>query len=160
VSGHFEGLGLTQLAERLHDLVLPAPVALVPETVGWVIVAGWVVAVAVIVSAHALLKWHRNRYRREAEAALVRIESRLAKEPDALAAVGALLKRTAMTAYGRERVASLHGDAWEAFLREKVPADRRGSVAAAGLARVAYQRVDDPAAVVAAARCWIRCHDA
>jgi len=159
VSGRFEGLSLPQLAQQLHDIVLPAPVALVPETVGWLILAGWVLAVAAIVAAHALLRWHRNRYRREAEAALARIEGRLEADPGALAAVGTLLKRTAMTAYAREQVASLHGGAWAAFLREKVPGDSLVSDAAPGLARVAYQRVDDPAAIIEAARRWIRYHD-
>jgi hypothetical protein len=158
VSGRFEGLSLPQLAEQLHEPVLPDPVALVPETVGWLILAGWVLAVAAIVAGHALLKWHRNRYRREAQAALSRIESQLEADPDALAAVGALLKRTAMTAYAREQVASLHGAAWAAFLGEKVPGDSRVSEAAPGLARVAYQQVDDPAVIIEAARRWIRYH--
>lgn len=160
MSGRFEGLSLPQLVERLQDIFLPAPVALVPETVGWLILGGWGLAVAVIAAAHALLRWHRNRYRREAEAALALIEGQLEADPDALAAVGTLLKRTAMTAYAREQVASLHGSAWAAFLREKVPGDSRVSVAAPGLARVAYQPVDNPAAIIEAARRWIRHHDA
>lgn len=158
MSGRFEGLSLPQLVEQLHDIVVPAPVARVPETAGWLLLGGWLAAVAVIMAAHALRRWGRNRYRREAEAALARIERRVAADPDALAAVGTLLKRTAMTAYAREQVASLHGDAWAAFLRETAPGDSHVHRAAAGLARLAYQPVDDPAAMIAAARRWIRVH--
>ncbi|MHA7815613.1 MAG: DUF4381 domain-containing protein [Pseudohaliea sp.] len=160
MNGRFEGLSLPQLTERLHDVVMPAPVSMAPETVGWLILGGWALAVVAVLTTHALLRWRRNRYRREAEAALARIERQLEADPDALAAVGTLLKRTAMTAYAREQVASLHGDAWAAFLRQTAPGDRRVSDAAEVVAVVAYRRVDDPAAVIAAARRWIRVHDA
>ena len=159
MSGRFEGLRLSQLAEQLHELAVPAPVAWTPDTVGWLILGAWALGVVAIVAAHALLSWRRNRYRREAEAALGRIEAQLAVDPAALAAVGTLLKRTAMTAYTREQVASLHGDAWAALLRETAPGDSHVHRAAPGLARVAYQPVDDPAAMIAAARRWIRVHD-
>ena len=160
MSGHFEGLSLPQLAARLHELVVPPPVPRLPETVGWLLLGAWALAVAVIVTAHVLLRWRRNRYRREAQAALARIEQQVEADPQALAAVGALLKRTAMTAYTREQVASLHGDAWAAFLQEKAPGDRRVHGAAPALARVAYQPAEDPAAMIEAARRWIRIHDA
>ena len=160
MSGRFEGLSLPQLAEQLHELAVPPPVPGMPETVGWLILGAWILAVVAIVAVHALLKWRRNRYRREAEAALRCIEGRLAADPEALAAVGVLLKRTAMTAYAREEVASLHGDAWAAFLRETAPGDRRIRGAAPGLVRVAYRPVDDPTAMIDAARRWIRVHDA
>lgn len=160
MSGRFEGLSLPQLAEQLHELAVPPPVPWMPETDGWLILGAWILAVIAIIAVHALLKWRRNRYRREAEAALRCIEGRLSADPEALAAVGALLKRTAMTAYAREQVASLHGDAWAAFLQEKAPGDRRVHGAAPALARVAYQPAEDPAAMIEAARRWIRIHDA
>jgi hypothetical protein len=160
VSSGLEGLSLPQLAERLHDIAQPPPVSMLPGTAGWLIVGAWLLAVALTLAAHALVTWRRNRYRREAEAALERIERQLAVDPDALAEVGTLLKRTAMTIYGREQVASLHGDAWAAFLRAKAPGDSCVRSAAPALARVAYQGADDPSAIIEAARRWIRVHNA
>jgi hypothetical protein len=63
----------------------------------------------------ALARWRRDRYRREA---LVDLD-RIAREPDAppsISAVAELVKRVALAAYPRDRVASLTGVAWLAFL--------------------------------------------
>ncbi len=160
MSGRFEGLSLPQLADLLHDLVLPAPVSMFPTTVGWRILGAWVLAVFAILLVHGFLKWRRNRYRRDAEVELERIERQLQSDPDALAGVGIVLKRTAMSAYTREPVAALHGHAWASFLTEKAPGDSLVRETAPMLAAVAYQRVEDPAAVIVAARRWIRHHDA
>ena len=158
MSERFEGLSLPELVELLHAPVEPSAISMFPETIGWRIVAAWVVAVATIIAGHALLRRRRNRYRREAIAALQRIEARAATDPGAVAEVGALLKRTAITAYSRERVAALYGDAWADFLMRSSGDDGAVTAAAAQLAAVAYRPPDDPAVVVGAAERWIRCH--
>jgi hypothetical protein len=61
----------------------------------------------------------RNRYRREALAEYARHEEALrdpTRRATALAALAELMKRTAVTAYPREDVASLTGAEWTAFL--------------------------------------------
>jgi hypothetical protein len=66
-----------------------------------------------------LRHWLRNRYRHEALAELARLEPLLADASQralALASLAALLKRTAISAWPRERVASLTGTEWQAFL--------------------------------------------
>jgi hypothetical protein len=71
----------------------------------------------------ALVRWQRNRYRREALAALARIEAAIETgtaggiaRNETLPALAELLKRTALTACPREQVAALTGPAWFAFL--------------------------------------------
>lgn len=156
----FEGLSLPELVELLHGPVVPPAVPMVPETIGWTIVAAWTVTVVVLAAIHGLLRWRRNRYRREAIAYLRRIEERAATDTAVVEEVGALLKRTAITAYSRERVAPLYGHAWAGFLQETARDDAVVAAAASQLASVAYRPVADPEGVLAAARRWIRCHRA
>jgi hypothetical protein len=74
-------------------------------------------------AAWGLLRWRRhreaNRYRAEALAELARIERTITQGPDpagALAAIPPLLKRVALAAWPRSRVASLAQTRWVDFL--------------------------------------------
>ena len=95
--------------ERLHDFVQPPPPSWMPQTIGWYIVF----ALAALVLAWQALKWYRawrkDRYRRQALAELANTS------PEQLSA---LLKRTAMSAWPRSRVASLTGGEWLRFLND------------------------------------------
>ncbi len=95
------------LLDNLHDFYQPPPPAWTPQTIGWYFlfaIAGLLLLWAV---AHLIRAWLANRYRREAlnELALLPPEQ-----------FSALLKRTALTAWPREKVASLNGPPWVTFL--------------------------------------------
>jgi hypothetical protein len=95
--------------DKLHDYYQPAPPAWIPQTIGWYVLFGVVVLLLLWFAIHALRRWLVNRYRREALREL------------AIATPGqfsALLKRTALVAWPREKVASLSGDAWLKFLSD------------------------------------------
>jgi hypothetical protein len=105
--------------EKLADIVAPAPVSFVPQTWGWAALA----AIALAVAVWGVVRWHRrrkaNRYRAEAIAELARIERTLADgsaPAEALAAIPPLLKRVALAAWPRSRVASLAQTRWVDFL--------------------------------------------
>jgi hypothetical protein len=106
--------------QPLQELPLPAPVSYVPQTPGWVIVALVLVMAAALIAWTMRRRYRRARYRRAALAELARIEADLhdaTRRSDALAAIPALLKRTALAATSRERVAALSGADWLAFLQ-------------------------------------------
>ena len=150
----YKGLNLPQLLDRMHDIVLPEPVSLLPATDGWLVLAGWLAAVALILGIRARLRFKANAYRREALAQL-----------DALAApsgleLGMLLRRTAIAAFPRTRVASLYGDEWAAFLCQSANDDPVVAAAAADLARAPYRPDINADALVAPARRWIEVHRA
>ncbi len=92
---------------KLHDYYQPPPPAWTPQTIGWYVLFGAVVAVMLWFAIRAVRTWKANRYRREALRTLAIVT------PDQFSA---LLKRTALAAWPRPRVASLNGHAWLKFL--------------------------------------------
>jgi len=131
--------------ERLHDVIVPPPAPWWPPPPGWQWALGFLTVIAMVVLLRVFLHWQRNRYRREALAELKRIQageknSRLRGE--LLARLAELLKRGALSAFPRERVASLTGSAWFAFL------DRTGRTTAfsRGLGTTLERAAYDPRA--------------
>jgi hypothetical protein len=142
---------------RLADIVVPPPVPWWPPAPGWWILAAALLAAFVILLAAAIRRWKANAYRRAALAELDRMGS--AGDAASVAAVSAVLKRTALVAYPRRDVAALTGPAWLAFL------DRTGGTGGlsgdAGLAGAPYGAgAGDGAARLAAARRWVKHHRA
>jgi hypothetical protein len=157
----YDGLNLPQLMELMHGLVVPEPVPWLPSTPGWWVLAGWLVAVALLGAGRLALRRRRNRYRREAAAELDTIEAQADGDPAAAAAqISILLKRTALAAYSRDRVAALHGAAWARFLEESADGDPVVAAAAERFASAAYRPDADGRELVAPARRWIRVHRA
>lgn len=143
---------LVDLINTLAEPSEPPPVSMMPETVGWVVLA-LVLAVALLAGAIAGVKRHRaNAYRRAALA-------ELHKTGDDPVAVADVLRRTALAAYPRREVASLTGAAWIKFLRSKGRL-REPRADAQDLACTPYTR-SAPHAVPglsAAAADWVRSH--
>jgi hypothetical protein len=103
--------------DRLHDLALPPPIPWWPPAPGWRWLIGLAVCAIVWLAVRGVSRWRKNLYRREALAHLSQASPSLASLPE-------LVKRTALSAYPRESVASLTGDSWLAFL------DRTGNTKA------------------------------
>jgi hypothetical protein len=105
--------------QNLHDIVVPDPIPLLPPAPGWYALGLSVLVLLIWFCVNRYLSWGRNRYRREALAALDRFEKELADTTQyrkILPQLPQLVKRTALAAYGRARVASLVGSDWLAFL--------------------------------------------
>lgn len=147
--------------DRLHDIVMAPPVPWWPPAPGWLwlLVIGLILVLAAL--AWGLIRWQANRYRREALAEL----SALAEGPaQNLTELSVLLKRTALTAFPRHRVAAATGPDWFAFL------DRTGGTRFSGGLGAALEQsnyhVDDAAwsearyrELIDEIRAWIRHHD-
>jgi hypothetical protein len=130
--------------QNLQDIIEPAAVSFWPPAAGiWLIMALallWAcVGVAVLWN-----RWRQNAYRRAGMQELQKIRHRLRRDETtkAIQELAALLKRVALTAFPRDRVASLSGDNWLAFL----DATMGGGTFSAGpgnlLAASAYRRSD------------------
>jgi hypothetical protein len=157
----FEGLNLPQLFELLNDLVRPEPIVWTPQTIGWSVVLVWALIVTGLVIWNRIQHWRRNRYRREALAELRQIDAREKLGQQAMAyAIARLLKRTALAAYERDRVAHLYGKDWADFLRRSSKNDSLVERNADALGNAAYSKVVNAHDLVAPARRWIQVHRA
>ena len=104
--------------QGLHDLHLPAAVPLWPPAPGW-----WILAVLIVLLLLATVWWwrrYRHRaYRRAALTELQQLQQALQQgqaSAPLIAELSILLRRAAISRYGREQVAALHGTAWLEFL--------------------------------------------
>ena len=161
MAGEYEGLNLPQLLDRMHDIVVPAPVSLAPQTVAWWVLLAWAVAVGLLAGGRLLRRWQANAYRREALRLLEAIADDASMLPAARAGqIATLLKRTAVTAFPRHQVASLYGEAWAEFLVSSCGGDAVVAANAARFARAAYDLDTRDDELLATARQWIQVHRA
>jgi hypothetical protein len=149
-------LDLVQLYDQLVLLDPPQPISMAPETVGWL----WLAGFAALAIGYAVWRWRKSylakAYRRAALAAL-------GQAKDDPVEIASLLRRTALVAFPRSDVASLHGAQWLAFLDNAAPnVAFRGSQAGDLLTAAPYQRPQPAGSaqvdLVRMARLWIETH--
>lgn len=104
-----------QLLEQLHPIATPEPAGWWPLAPGWWLIIALSLAVAAAIIYAAVNKSRRKRYRKEALALLTQLAQQ--RQPS-IADINAVLKRTALYAYPRERndIARSYGQAWVAWL--------------------------------------------
>ncbi|RDL48282.1 hypothetical protein BLJAPNOD_04557 [Ensifer sp. M14] len=161
--------GLAAALRGLADIALPPHVSMLPQTWAWAVLG----ALLTLALAFALWRWYRyrqlNRYRREALGELREIEGRIGAAQTrghALAALPALLKRTALAVWPREAVANLSGSGWIDFLNAHSGGPVFPAAAAhffeeaeyRGPAALASVPEAEAKAHLAAARHWIEAH--
>jgi hypothetical protein len=139
--------------DRLHDIAVPDPVPFWPPAPGWWVVTAVGLVLLLVAVVVGIGRWRRNRYRREA---LAELERRTQS-----ADIAELVKRAALAAFPRDRVAALTGDEWLAFLDETGRTDAFTRGAGKSLADAAYRRpteAGDVRDLVAVVRHWIKHH--
>jgi Ca-activated chloride channel family protein len=145
----------------MHDLVMPQKIAMLPQTSGWIVVGLWLLGMTVLLVMKVVVRYRENRYRREALKSLHRLRSQTEADSTSEAQeIAVLLKRTALAAYPRTRVASLHGSDWAEFLTTTTNDDPAVASAAPSLGRSSYDPDADSADLYDGAEAWIRKHRA
>ncbi|MGI9369199.1 MAG: DUF4381 domain-containing protein [Ruegeria sp.] len=152
MSDDLSSLNLVELFDRLEPVRAPKEISMLPQTVGWI----WLGAAILVLLIYGIWRWNTwrraNAYRRAALAALDKVS-------DDPVAISAVLRRTALVAYPRERVASLYGNSWLTFLDSVAPQARfLGSVAGDTLTRAPYHRTPSNPDLAQKAKCWIKRH--
>lgn len=144
--------------QNLNDIVAPDAVPWWPLAPGWYVLA---VITAIALAVLAVLgwrRWRRDRYRRQALAELEDIREDAA---GSLQRLPSLLKRTALSAWPRETVASLSGQPWHAFLDNSAGMDQFRLGAGDLLDQLAYGKSlseTEHGRLLAAAEKWLRLH--
>lgn len=102
---------------QMHDVVSPPAVGWWPLAPGWYALAVLIVSVALWRLWRWLKRYRANAYRRQAVTAIsaLQVGPQGACAADA-SALKILLKRTAITSFGRDPVAALSGSAWWQWL--------------------------------------------
>jgi len=144
---------MTAPLDKLHDFYQPPPPSWRPQTIGWYAVFAIAALLLLWLAVHLIRRWIADRYRREALHELAQARPEQLSE---------LLKRTALSLWPREKVASLSGDAWLKFLDGSARNDLFQSAPASLLEEIALRPVslssEDESAVRKAAATWIRKH--
>ncbi|MGY0393383.1 DUF4381 domain-containing protein [Bizionia sp. KMM 8389] len=102
---------------ELGNIMEPDPIPFTFNTIGWKVLLGVSILILLYGLYRMYLKYKHNKYRRDAIAELESLNSN-SQLPE-LAFISQtvfVLKRTALQSYNREKVASLQGDTWLAFL--------------------------------------------
>ena len=149
--------------QNLNDIVVPDPVSWWPPAPGWYVLAAILLIIFILLAIRHWRNWRGNRYRRQSltELSLIRAKSSAAY----MGRLPELLKRTALSVWPREEVASLSGRSWHRFLDQSAGMDLFCSGAGDTLDRLAYCGNSDHAAtdqelgqVLDAAETWLNDH--
>lgn len=163
---------MTNLAslDNLHDIISPPALPLYPPAPGWFVVGFLLVCAIFWFAGKWYVKRKKNAYRRDALLELNHLEQALKNGgslPETLLKLPELLKRTALSAYGREEVASLTSMSWLTFLESRCPETRFTNRYGELMIAVSYKRPEtiapvskrDIKAVLALTRKWIIKHE-
>lgn len=131
MSDEWQGLMLPELVDLLQPVPEPDLISMMPQTAGWLWIAAFLAGCLLIAARQAWRYWRTNAYRR---AALRELQT-ASGDPAALAH---LLRRTALNAYPRDAVASLHGTDWLAFLDKSYGGRDFSNGAGTALNRLTY----------------------
>ncbi|MGI9523748.1 MAG: DUF4381 domain-containing protein [Hyphomicrobiaceae bacterium] len=153
------GLDLIGLLGRLYPVIEPNPVPYWPQTLGWLVVGAIILIAAVTASLHWLAVYRADAYRR---AAIKAIDT----AGDDSVKLATILRRCALAAYPRSRVAHLYGDDWLSFLDAAYGGDGFRTASGRVMAAAAYKASKEPKEptikmpeLTQLAANWVRNHD-
>ncbi|MCF6262978.1 MAG: DUF4381 domain-containing protein [Xanthomonadales bacterium] len=154
--------------QNLNDIVIPTEISWWPLATGWYFLLALLLALSVWLVFRGYTHWIKNRYRREALLQLQQLEkgsANAANRDASLRQIPSLLKRTAISVYPREQVASLTGEQWFDFLNASLQNPTFNSENSATLEKIAYSvgslnTVDahSAQALINASRYWLQNH--
>lgn len=143
------------------EVVSPPGINWWPQTVAWQVLGLLLLVLLARRAWRGLRRWYRDRYRREARAALQQLSANSSAELSA-SDINRLLKLTALVPFPREQVAALSGRPWVDFLNEQCPQAPFGPDQAELLAEGVYRELRLVGAagesLLAACETWIREH--
>ncbi|WP_298981836.1 DUF4381 domain-containing protein [uncultured Roseibium sp.] len=150
---NWKGLTLPELFELLEPVPVPQPVSMAPQTAGWILLGLLLLAIVLASIWMAIRHRRKNAYRKQALRELETFSNDAAR-------IAEIVRRTALTAYPRTEVASLHGADWLAFLDRSY----NGSGFSAGpgrqIADAPYKQQNTSSDLYDVARTWISTHQA
>jgi hypothetical protein len=151
MSDEFKGLNLVELLDLLEPIPEPAPVSLWPQTAGWLWLAVFVLIGLLFAVWRLVRAWRARAYRRQAL-------TEIAASGHDPAKIAEILRRTALSAFARTEVASLHGADWLHFLDQTYGGTGFSQGPGRVLASAPYRPTSSESGLVALAQEWIKRH--
>ncbi|MBO9435963.1 DUF4381 domain-containing protein [Ruegeria sp. R13_0] len=145
------GKSLVDLLNMLEPAPEPSPISMMPQTWGWAALA--VLLLVVLFAAVSVFRKNRraNAYRR---AALEELSA-----PDIpTARIAEVLRRTALAAYPRDKVAGLYGDEWVKFLNQSSDMPSLNQELSHALTEAPYKTTPSNEDLRQMARHWVKSH--
>ncbi len=143
------------------EVVSPTAIDWLPQTPGWLLIAGVILYLGLKRAWRRLQFWYYNRYRGEALARLADIPLH-GDQGDRVADINEVLKITALVAYPRTDVAALTGNDWTQFLNSQCDRPPFDETNCRLLAQGPYHPADCSTAklapLVSASAQWIQRH--
>ena len=145
----------------LNPLRAPDAVSWWPLAPGWWILASLILIALCVIGWLLYRRYQRGAYRRSAIAGLTVAETKWARDGNDLhylQQVNRILKIVAARSYGTDAVASLSGEPWLQFLRQRCAAANLPDTLASGPYRAALED-EQLTALSGAARHWVQHHE-
>ncbi len=115
--------------DNLHDIIIPPAIGFFPLAPGWYIVLLLLLSLLFHFGYRYYQAYKKEQYRRDAQEELEALND---KNRDNTIALLGLAKRVAISAFGRETIATLDGDRWWDFMethsKTSVDSDLRASI--------------------------------
>jgi hypothetical protein len=154
--------------QNLNDIVLPATVGWWPLAGGWYLLCALLLIALAWIGYRSIRRWIENGYRRAALhelQLLVQDVQKPEKRNTGLRQLPVLLKRTALSVYPREQVASLSGDDWYDYLNSQTDSPAFTQPDRSLLNSISYSTGDlndvdsqAEAALIEAIKFWLKHH--
>lgn len=150
--------------DDVGTLIEPAPVTFTWGSPGWYVLGVIILLVIVIVLLIVNHHYQKNKYRKAALSFLKKKEGLLATQPvQAVYDTAMLMKRVAITRYGRTKVASLRDKEWISFLNRSCRSSMFTESDGVWLGRVLYipgepVQEKDASGFIVKAKKWIKDH--
>ena len=100
--------------DNLHDIIVPEPIGIFPLAPGWIVLILLFLTLLFHFGWQKYMLYIKAQYRRDAIAELETLTEN--SREDTLLLLS-LAKRVGISAYGRERIATLRNDAWWDFMQ-------------------------------------------
>ncbi len=148
----------------IGTLVEPAPLTFTWGAPGWYVLAAGVLLLLILVAIIIYRHYQKNKYRRSALSWLEEREGILSAQPDQLVYDATMLmKRVAITRYGRSEVAALRDKEWIAFLNKACESSLFTETDGAWLNKILYMpgetvKENEARGFIAKTKKWIRDH--
>lgn len=112
-------IGRLQIDNQFKNIIEPEEIPFTFDAPAWKVLFALIVLVGIVLALAILIRYIKNKYRRDATVVINQILVN-GKAESRILLIVQLLKQMAINIYGRENAGNLTGEAWLSFLNSRV----------------------------------------